>query len=222
MSLTGELFDLAGFEHRSLFQEHPEQPWLAIDGLQIYLTKHAEHRVEADIHPRALLEGPVFVGAGTVIKAGAVILGPAIIGAHCLIGDALVRHCLIGDRCIVGHASELTNSILLSESAAPHFNYVGDSILGNRVHLAGGVLCANVRLDKTPVSVKFGRDRFHTTMSKLGALIGDDSQLGAACVLNPGVVVGKGVIAFPGAHLHGWYPPRSRVTVRLVQECRSY
>jgi NDP-sugar pyrophosphorylase family protein len=217
-SLTAELFDLSTFEHRGLFQDL-EQPWLAIQHLPDFLASCAVNRIAGQVHPSAVIEGPVFVGPGTVIKAGAIICGPAIIGANCLIGDALLRNCLLGDHCVVGHASEVTASILLPHSVAPHFNYVGHTILGNRAHIAGGVLCANVRLDNTPVTVRVGAGRISTGMTKLGALIGDDCQLGAACVLMPGTILGRGCVVYPGAHVRGWHEPGTRIKVRLVQEC---
>ncbi len=218
MSLTDDLFDLKPFKYRDLFQ-NLDEPWRAIQGLPDFLASWAEHRIEVEVHPRAVIEGPVSIGPGCRILGQAMICGPAIIGAGCVIGG-LVRNSLLGDGCVVGHASEVANSILLPGSVAAHFNYLGHACLGSGAHLGGGVLAANVKLDQSPVSVRIGDRRVLTGMVKFSALIGDGAQFGAGCLLNPGTIVGRGCVVYPGSQLRGWYDPYSQIRVRLIEECR--
>ena len=141
----------------------------------------------------------VLVGRGTTIHPTAVIDGPAIIGRNCKIGPhAYLRaNCLIGDNVSVGHAAEIKNSFLLDGAKVAHLNYVGDSIIGRNVNISGGAMLANLRLDRRPVNIRSGSRKIETGSKKLGSIIGDDSFIGANCVLNPGTILGQGVKVYP-------------------------
>lgn len=196
-----DFFDLGGFEHRGLFAS-VEHVWEALGGLRDHLAAHCTGEVLGEVAPGALLIGPVTVGCGTVVEPHAVINGPAIIGANCRIRhSAYVRgDIVVGDGCVVGHATELKSSILLPGAKAPHFNYVGDSILGREVNLGAGAVCANLRLDGGEVFVTSGSRqgaRLATGRRKLGAIIGDGASIGCNVVLEPGALLPKHAAVLP-------------------------
>lgn len=141
--------------------------------------------------PYAFIKGPAWIGPETEIRPGAYIRGKVIVGA----------------KCVLGNSSEFKNSLLLDKVQAPHFNYVGDSALGNGAHLGAGVICANLRLDQKPVPITLpDGGRTSSGMRKLGALMGDYAEAGCNSVLQPGAVLGKRavVISMPFA---GYLPP---------------
>ena len=135
----------------------------------------------------------ISIGKGSVIEPGAYIEGPCVIGQNCRIrhGAYLREYVLTGDRCVIGHSTEVKHAIFLNDSKAPHFNYVGDSILGNHVNIGAGVICANFRLDKQDVVVEVEGETYQTGITKFGTILGDSSQLGCNTVINPGVLLRK-------------------------------
>ena len=203
-----DFFDLAEFAHRSIF-DGLEYAWQALDRLADYLENHAQARVLGEISPAAALAGSVVIGSGTVVEPYAAIIGPAIIGDDCRIRHSayLRGGVLLGSGCVVGHCSEVKGSIMLDGAKAPHFNYVGDSILGNRVNLGAGTVCANLRLDGCEVFVRAGGSgdcRIGTGRRKLGAILGDGVKTGCHAVLNPGTLVARGAVVPPGARVSGY------------------
>jgi NDP-sugar pyrophosphorylase family protein len=136
------------------------------------------------------------------------IKGPAIIGRNCEIRhNAYIRGpVLIGDHCTIGNASEVKNVLLFNHSAVPHFNYVGDSILGYRAHLGAGVKISNLKLDGTSVTVEFEGARVDTGLRKFGALVGDGVEVGCNAVLNPGSILGRGSAVYPNVNWRGILP----------------
>lgn len=177
-------------------------PWEALDGLKEFLfslggkadkAEYAEispgvwvHKT-AKISSSALLCPPCIVGAGTEIRHGAFLRGSVLVGTDC----------------VVGNSTELKNSILFDGVQTPHFNYVGDSVLGYRAHLGAGVVLSNVRSDKTPVVVKSREERLETGRRKVGGMIGDYAEIGCNSVLNPGTVVGRRSIVYPLSCVRG-------------------
>jgi NDP-sugar pyrophosphorylase family protein len=161
------------------------------------------------------LERPelIAIGPGTVIEPGVMIQGPCIIGSHCIVrhGAYLRDGVICGDRVVIGHSAEIKHSILMDETAATHFTYVGDCILGSGVNLGAGVKCANLRLDRKDVTVAAGTKKIGTGLKKFGAVIGDRVQIGCNCVLNPGTLIGRESISFPLLNFGGSIPPRSRI-----------
>ena len=141
----------------------------------------------------------------------------AWLGAPCIIGpETEVRHCafirgsaLVGAGCVVGNSVELKNVILFDGVQTPHYNYVGDSILGFRSHMGAGSVTSNVKSDKTNVIVRSGDERVETGLRKFGAMLGDRAEIGCNSVLNPGTVVGRDCIVYPTSCVRGVIPERS-------------
>ncbi len=192
-------FDLTDFAHRALF-EGVEHAWEALDRLPDFFNQPRAWQILGEVRPGAVIVGNVSIGRGTVVEPGAYIIGPAIIGEKCEIrhGAYLRGNALIGDGGVVGHCSEVKSAILLPGAKAPHFNYVGDSILGCEVNLGAGTICANLRLDWQEVIVRFGGKTFPTGRQKLGAIIGDGAQTTCNTVLNPGTLIPKGALVQSG------------------------
>lgn len=148
------------------------------------------------IEPGAYIQGPCFVGKGSIVRHSAYIRGNVIIGRGC----------------VFGHASEAKNSVLMDFSHAAHFAYLGDTILGKGVNLGAGTRCANLRFDGKEVVIRGERgSRFPTGRRKFGAIIGDGAQTGCNSVSNPGTLMGKGSLAFPCANFGGYIPAGTKV-----------
>ncbi len=141
----------------------------------------------------------------------------AYLGAPCIIGpETEVRHCafvrgaaLVGAGCVVGNSVELKNVILFDGVQTPHYNYVGDSILGWKSHMGAGSVTSNVKSDKTNVTVRDGDERAETGLRKFGAMLGDRAEIGCNAVLNPGTIVGRDSIVYPTSCVRGVVPERS-------------
>ncbi len=193
-----DLFDLSQCPNPDLFEDC-ENPWDALTKLTEYLAAMDRWKISCDITEAAYIDQNVSIGQGTIIEHGAVIYGPTVIGKNCEIrAGAYIRGgVLIGDDVKIGHATEIKHSILFNNSYAAHFNYLGDSILGYKAHMAAGAITANVRLDKAPVRVRDGENSIDTGLPKFGSLIGDGSEIGCNAVLNPGSILGKKSVVFP-------------------------
>ena len=147
----------------------------------------------------------------------ATVAPTAYLGAPCIIGaNTEVRHCafirgsaLVGENCVVGNSVELKNVILFDNVQVPHYNYVGDSILGYKSHMGAGSLTSNVKSDQTLVVVKNGEERFETGLKKFGAMLGDFVEVGCNSVLNPGTVIGKHSNIYPLSCVRGTVPENS-------------
>ena len=154
---------------------------------------------------------------GIWIAKDAVVFPSAYISAPCIIDHGTeVRHCafirgsaLIGKNCVVGNSTELKNVILFDNVQVPHYNYVGDSILGFRAHMGAGSITSNVKSDRTPVVVKNGREQIETGRKKFGAVLGDGVEVGCNSVLNPGCVVGRYSSIYPVSCVRGVVPANS-------------
>ncbi|MBE6605315.1 MAG: UDP-N-acetylglucosamine pyrophosphorylase [Ruminococcaceae bacterium] len=145
---------------------------------------------DVKIYPTATIEPPVIIGSGTQIRPGAFLRGNVI----------------TGEGCVIGNSSELKNCVLLDRVQVPHYNYVGDSVLGNHAHMGAGAVCSNLKSDGKPVVIH-GEQEYHTGLRKVGGLLGDGADVGCGCVLNPGTVVGKGTSVYPLTALRGVIPP---------------
>lgn len=143
----------------------------------------------------------------------------AFIGSPCIIGENTeVRHCafirgsaLVGNNCVVGNSVELKNVIIFDNVQTPHYNYVGDSILGFKSHMGAGSITSNVKSDKKLVTIKFDEAKIETGLKKFGAVLGDFVEIGCNSVLNPGTVVGKNTNVYPLTSARGYYPENSIV-----------
>jgi len=180
-------------------------PWHLLDANRWFLDHRLAPGIEGEVSPRAEVNGPVFIGAGTVVRAGAVIDGPVWIGRGCRIGpNCWIRpYSVLCDGAIVGHASEVKASLLMERAAAPHQNYVGDSILGARANLGCGTITANLRHDRKPVRSLVAGALVDTGREKLGAVLGDDVHTGINTSIYPGRKLWPGTATTPGAVVRG-------------------
>ncbi len=208
-------FDLARVPAvwRMLFDD--AVPWAVLARLDEFLRSF-EGDVAGDVHPSAVLEGAVRVEAGASIGPHAFVQGPAWLMAGASVGHAAyVRGgVLLAPGAKVGHASEVKRSVFLEGAKAPHFNYVGDSVLGHDVNLGAGVKVANLKAFGDTISM----GGTPTGLRKLGALVGDGASIGCNAVLAPGTVVGAGTVVYHGALLRGLVPAHSVVKVRPTLE----
>ena len=207
MFKPADLFDLNQTEHAAIF-DGCKFTWDALKKIEGYLAanlKPARHNSGAG---RAFIGEKVFIGEGTVIEDGAMIKGPAIIGKNCQIRhNAYLReNVIIGDDCVVGNSTEIKNSLLFNHAVAPHFNYVGDSILGHKAHLGAGVKISNFKMFPGNIEVEMDGQPFDTGLRKFGALPGDGAEVGCNAVLNPGSILGRGAVVYPNVFWRGILP----------------
>jgi bifunctional N-acetylglucosamine-1-phosphate-uridyltransferase/glucosamine-1-phosphate-acetyltransferase GlmU-like protein len=154
-----------------------------------------------------IMSDDIAVGPGSVVEPGALIKGPTIIGENCEIRQgAYVRgQCLVGDRCVVGHTTEVKHSVMVDDSKAGHFAYIGDSILGNRTNLGAGTKLANLKITGTQVNIKVEGKIHDTGLRKLGAVIGDDTETGCNSVTNPGTLLARRCRVCPAVSVKSGY-----------------
>lgn len=164
-----------------------------------------------DIERFVNLGDGVFVAKSAKIAKSAHIAGPCIIDE-----DAEIRHCafirgnaIVGKGAVVGNSTELKNVILFDKVQVPHYNYVGDSILGYKSHLGAGAITSNVKSDKTNVSITLDGEKYNTNLKKFGAILGDCVEIGCGTVLNPGTIVGKNTNIYPLSMVRGYVPQNS-------------
>jgi NDP-sugar pyrophosphorylase family protein len=160
---------------------------------------------------KPFISDKVYIGKGTIIEHGAMIKGPAWIGENCEIrnGAYLRENVILGDGVVAGNSSEFKNCLVFNDAEVPHYNYVGDSILGHKAHLGAGVILSNFRLDRRPVSVAAPNGPIDTGLRKFGAIVGDRSEIGCNAVLSPGSVIGRSCIVYPGTQWRGVLPDHS-------------
>ncbi|PLX15610.1 MAG: UDP-N-acetylglucosamine pyrophosphorylase [Candidatus Muiribacterium halophilum] len=150
----------------------------------------------------------VLIGEGTTISPTATILGPAIIGKNVEIrhGAFIRQNVIIGDNAVIGNSCEIKNSILFNNAQIPHFNYVGDSVIGFQAHIGAGVILSNVKSIKGNVNVIFNGQKIDTNLRKFGAILGDFSEIGCNTVLNPGTIIGREAVVYPLSKVRGVVP----------------
>lgn len=204
---TVRLYDLAHTLAAPLLKQ-TVYPWEALAGLGAFIRELGSalpageyespapgvwiHKT-AVVAPTAFLGENVLVGPGTEVRHGAFIRGNA----------------LVGEGAVVGNSTELKNVILFDKVQAPHYNYVGDSILGYKAHMGAGAITSNVKGDKTPVTIKTEDGLLETGLKKCGAMLGDLAEIGCGSVLNPGAVVGRESQIYPLSMVRGFIPPHS-------------
>ena len=201
---TADLYDLSHTAARPLL-EQTRYPWEALPKIGDFILELAAtlpkdeyeqvgeqiwvHKT-AKIFPNNTLYGPCIIGPETEVRPGAFIRGKALIGAQC----------------VVGNSTELKNVILFDHVQVPHYNYVGDSILGYFSHMGAGAVTSNVKQDKSPVAISTGEQKIDTGLKKFGAMLGDHVEVGCNSVLNPGTVVGRGSRVYPLSMVRGLVP----------------
>jgi bifunctional UDP-N-acetylglucosamine pyrophosphorylase / glucosamine-1-phosphate N-acetyltransferase len=199
-----DLFDFSQTEHAALF-DGCEYAWEALRKLKAYVEAHVRPELRNRCEGRAYIGDKVFIGEGTILEDSVMIKGPAIIGRNCQIRhNAYIREdVIVGDSCIVGNSCELVRSVLFNACQVPHFNYVGDSILGHKAHLGAGVKISNYKVMPGNVTLEIDGKRFDTGLRKFGALLGDHADVGCNAVLNPGSVIGRGGVIYPCTNWRG-------------------
>lgn len=198
-----ELYDLEHTQAKSYLSQFT-YPWEALKGIKEFIVQLGStlgdeyqevspqvwvHRT-ATVAPTAYLGAPCIIGAGTEVRHCAFVRGSA----------------LVGENCVVGNSVELKNVILFDNVQTPHYNYVGDSILGYKSHMGAGSVTSNVKSDKTLVVVKDGKEQIPTGLKKFGAMLGDYVEVGCNSVLNPGTVVGRHTNIYPTSCVRGVVP----------------
>ena len=204
MLKTRDLFDLTHTLAADLL-ERTEYPWEALGGIKQFIieigqTLPADEYEEvseqvwiardAKIYPNNYIAGPCIIGHETEVRPGAFVRGSALVGSHC----------------VVGNSTELKNVILFDNVQVPHYNYVGDSILGYRSHMGAGSITSNVKSDKKLIVVRCGEERIETGLKKMGAMLGDGVEVGCNSVLNPGTVIGRNSNVYPTSCVRGTVP----------------
>ena len=185
-----------------------EYPWEVLPKISNFIMELGATLSEEEYEKRG---DNVWVARSAKVAPTAFVGGPAIIGK-----DAEVRHCafiranaIVGEGAVVGNSTELKNVILFNKVQVPHYNYVGDSILGFKAHMGAGSITSNVKSDKKLVVVKTPEENIETGMKKFGAMLGDNVEVGCGTVLNPGSVVGKNTNIYPLSMVRGYVPSNS-------------
>ena len=183
-------------------------PWEVLPKIGEFIKKLGPTLSEEEYECRG---DDVWVAKDAVVFPSAYIHGPAIIGK-----GAEVRHCafirgnaIIGEGAVVGNSTELKNAVLFNRVQVPHYNYVGDSVLGFKSHMGAGSICSNVKSDKKLVVVKDGDEKIETGIKKFGAMLGDHVEVGCGSVLNPGTVIGRNTNIYPLSPVRGCVPADS-------------
>jgi NDP-sugar pyrophosphorylase family protein len=214
-----DLFDLKQTEHARIF-EGCAYAWDALKKIESYIRANVRPGLHNRCDGVAFIGKNVCIGEGTIVEDGVMIKGPAIIGRNCEIRhNAYFReHVIIGDNCIVGNACELKNALLFNSAVVPHFNYLGDSIVGFKAHLGAGAKISNVKLVPGNVTVEMEGAPFDTGLRKFGALLADHVEVGCNAVLNPGSILGRGSVVYPNLNWRGFLPANMMAKNKAAQE----
>lgn len=196
---TTDLFDLQTPYLKELFNQSV-YPWQMLPEIKEYIKTLLSNGIEGF----TLLKDGVLVGENVKIHPSAVIEAPAVIGHNTEIRpNAYLRgNVITGNGCVIGNSTELKNCILLNNVQAPHYNYVGDSVLGNNTHLGAGAVCSNLKSDKSNIVIHNDTD-IETSLRKIGGILADGADVGCGCVINPGTVIGKNTSVYPLTALRG-------------------
>lgn len=214
-----DLFDLRETEHASLF-DGVEMPWDPLKNLAAYIQARLRPSQAHRTIGNAYIAENVSIGEGTIVEHGAMILGPSIIGRNCRIRhNAYIREdSLIGNDCVIGNSCEIKHSLLFNGAQVPHFNYVGDSILGHKAHLGSGAIISNLKLIGENIWIEMDGRCIDTGLRKFGALIGDAAEIGCNAVLNPGSIIGRHALVYPNTSWRGILPDNMIAKNRASQE----
>ena len=195
------LFDSGDSLARELLAAH-EYPWEVLDEISEYIMR-VGRRLPADRYRE--VSKNVWIAKSASVSENAVILAPTIIDEECEVRQgAFIRGgAIIGRGCVIGNSTEIKNSVLLDGVQVPHYNYVGDSVLGRRAHLGAGAIISNLKSDKSEVTISIGTQKFHTGRRKLGAAVGDFAEIGCNSVLCPGAIVGRYATVYPLSRVRG-------------------
>src|ERR1700732_2781129 len=215
MFAPSDLLELEHTSHSKLF-ENQKYAWDALKQIASYLQFRLKPGIAGELVGKPYIRRNVFVGAGTIVEQGAFLKGPAWIGDNCYVrtGCYVRENVIVGDGVVLGNSCEFKNCIIFDEAQVPHFNYVGDSILGHKAHLGAGAILSNVKLDHGEIIVDGPDGRIATGLTKFGAIVGDRSEIGCNTVINPGAVLGRDCIVFSTVNFRGVLPQGSVVKLR--------
>lgn len=209
MLVISDLFDLSRTAAAAYLGKF-EYPWQALGGIGKMIVEIGK---SLDTREYFSPRSDVYIHKSAYVAPSAYINGPCIIGEN-----SEIRHCafirgnvLMGKNCVVGNSTEVKNSILFDGVQVPHYNYVGDSILGYKAHLGAGAITSNVKSDKTDIKVRINGNTVDTGLKKFGALVGDYAEVGCGSVLNPGTVIMRNTNIYPLISVRGFVPPDSIV-----------
>ena len=201
------LYNLNETIAKDLLEKHT-YPWEVLPEISDYIIELG-NSLNPEIYNK--LDNNIWIAKSATIAPTAYIAGPAIIGEN-----TEIRHCafirgkaLIGNNCVVGNSTELKNVILFNNVQVPHYNYVGDSILGYKSHMGAGSITSNVKSDKKLIIIKDTNNTIETGLKKIGAMLGDNVEIGCGTVLNPGSIVGKNTNIYPLSSVRGIIPSNS-------------
>ena len=202
-----ELYTLEETIAKDIF-EGVEYPWEVLPKISSFILKLGDSLSSEEYDK---VGDNVWIARSAKVAPTAFINGPAIIGK-----DAEVRHCafirgnaIVGEGAVVGNSTELKNVVLFNKVQVPHYNYVGDSVLGYKAHMGAGSITSNVKADKMLVKVHAGTENIETGLKKFGAMLGDHVEVGCNAVLNPGTVIGRETNVYPTSMVRGFVPARS-------------
>lgn len=204
---TQALYDLNETIAKEIF-EGCTYPWEVLSGIGDFILKLGETLSEEEYDKKG---DDVWIAKSANVYPTAYINGPCIIGKN-----AEVRHCafirgkaIVGEGAVVGNSTELKNVILFNKVQVPHYNYVGDSILGYKAHMGAGSITSNVKSDKKLITIKAPEGNIDTGIKKIGAFLGDNVEVGCGSVLNPGTIVGRNSNIYPLSSVRGYVPAGS-------------
>ncbi len=199
---TKELFDCKVPYLKELF-DSSEYPWEMLPKIKDVIKVLLENGIEGFTE----LKSGVLIGQNVKIASTVTIEAPAIIGhsTELRTGAYIRGNVITGEGCVMGNSCEYKNCILLDNVQTPHYNYVGDSILGNKAHTGAGSICSNLKSDGKPVVIK-GDESYETGLRKIGGILADGADVGCGSVINPGTVIGKNTRVYPLTSLRGVYP----------------
>ena len=205
--MISELFNLDETIAKDIFAGKT-YPWEVLPQIGAYILELGSKLSEDEYN---LVGENVWIAKSARVAPTASITGPCIIGRN-----AEIRHCafirgnaIVGEGAVVGNSTELKNVILFNCVQVPHYNYVGDSVLGYKSHMGAGSITSNVKSDKTLVVVKNGDEEIETGLKKMGAILGDNVEIGCGSILNPGSVIGVGTNVYPLSSVRGYVPSGS-------------
>jgi NDP-sugar pyrophosphorylase family protein len=183
-------------------------PWEALPKIAEFIVELG-NKLDSNVYNK--VGEDIWIAKSAKVSPTAYIHGPAIIGEN-----AEIRHCafirgkaIVGEEAVVGNSTELKNVILFNKVQVPHYNYVGDSILGYKSHMGAGSITSNVKSDKKLIIIKDGEEKIETGMKKIGAMLGDKVEVGCGSILNPGTIIGKNTNIYPLSSVRGVVPEKS-------------
>lgn len=198
------LFNMEETIAKDIFEDC-DYPWEVLPKIEAFILELGKTLSEDEYD---CIDGNIWIAKSATIAPTASITGPCIIGKNTEVRQcAFIRgKAIVGENCVVGNSTELKNVILFNNVQVPHYNYVGDSILGFKSHMGAGSITSNVKSDKTKVTINYQGEKLNTGLKKMGAILGNYVEVGCNSVLNPGTVIGSNTNVYPLSNVRGFIP----------------